>query len=134
MSADKKACDDHAKHKANCHNCGIITAQAARVAFNMRRAEEAEAQLASAERERVVAAAIFYHGVIFSAPPPARHHTVAHAMAEMGLGVEAQRCQGFVTNTGRFVEREAACAIARAAEQIKVKTGPDYILFSEDVW
>lgn len=49
MSDDKKACDDHAKHNPKCHNCSIITGQAARVAFNMRRAEEAERALATLE-------------------------------------------------------------------------------------
>lgn len=52
MSAAKKACDDHMKHKPGCNNCGIITAQAARVAFNMKRAEEAEASLADAQAAR----------------------------------------------------------------------------------
>lgn len=41
--------------------------------------------------------------------------------------------QGFVTNTGRFVDREEALLIAQAAGQIKHKHGGPDTLYSEDL-
>jgi hypothetical protein len=55
-------------------------------------------------------------------------------MVEKGLPIDAQRHQGFITNTGRFVDRFEAFLIAEAAQQIKIKPGPANELFSEDVW
>lgn len=83
--------------------------------------------------ERIVAAALRKDELIFSIPPPARHHTIFWAMAPLEI-MPLHFEQGFVTNTGRFVARNEACSIAREANQILVKTGPDYELFSEDVW
>lgn len=51
-----------------------------------------------------------------------------------GLGVEQEIEQGFVTNTGRFVDRVAGLAIAKSAGQIVEKHGSERILFSEDMW
>jgi hypothetical protein len=84
--------------------------------------------------ERIVAAAIEYRGLTFSVPAPGRHHNVLHLMFEYNIPMEAQRRQGFLTSSGRFVDRIEACKIARAADQIIKKTGPDGELFSEDVW
>lgn len=42
--------------------------------------------------------------------------------------------QGFYTSNGRFVSREAAYKIAKAAGQIKENTGGDSILYSEDLY
>lgn len=84
--------------------------------------------------ETVEAAAIRYEGEIYTIPRPARHHDITFLMSELGLGPDTMRDQGFVTSTGRFVDRKEACEIAKAAKQIKVKTGPSHVLFSEDVW
>ena len=87
------------------------------------------------EQETIVAAAIEHEGTIYHVPPPGRHHHICHKMVlELGLPVNAQRNQGFLTNTGRFVGRREAADIARAAGQIIKKTGPENELFSEDVW
>lgn len=82
-----------------------------------------------------MSAAIWHQGVVYSVPRPGRHHDVVRMMNEKhGLGPGALRHQGFVTSAGRFVDRKEANLIARAADQIKVKTAPDHILFSEDLW
>lgn len=97
------------------------------------------------ERETIVAAAIRvpssvvegyapYH-VILSVPRPGRHHHVAWWLGEHA-GYVDERDQGFLTNSGRFVDREEGCRIARAAGQLdgRTKTGGEDTLFSEDVW
>lgn len=85
--------------------------------------------------ERIVAAAIQIDGVTHSLPAPARHHDVMYALDEdywkKCMGTEES---GFLTSAGRFVDREEGCRIARAAGQIKLKTGPEHILFSECMW
>lgn len=74
-------------------------------------------------------------GVTLSLPPPARHHDVLRqAFAD---GYDRAACllaeQGFFTNDNEFVSREAALAIAIAADQCIRRTS-DTMLFSEDVW
>jgi len=85
--------------------------------------------------ERIVAAAV-YHGATISLPPPARHHTILQSMdIEMGIQAAAvpPQAQGFITSTGRFVNRVEAFYIAFNAEQITSGSeGPQ--LYSEDLW
>ena len=85
--------------------------------------------------ESIVAAAIQYEGVTFSLPQPARHHVVMHSL-DMVLTVEqmARACQGFLTSTGRFVNRAQARQIAHMAGQEPKSTGGSHTLFSEDLW
>lgn len=87
---------------------------------------------APADGERIVRAAIRVGHAVYSVPPPGRHGDV------FALDKATHQCapedQGFLTSTGRFVERDEALTIAAAAGQIIVKTGPADILFSEDVW
>lgn len=87
-------------------------------------------------RERIAAAAMSWKGLIFTLPPPARHHTLCIAMNGAGLPQESHHPhnQGFLTNRGRWVDRQEGVKIATAAGQIIKKTGPAYELFSEDVW
>lgn len=84
--------------------------------------------------ERIIAAAIFYGGII-SLPPPARHHTIISTM-DLSMGIEGlnaiPQCQGFLTSTGRYVGRVEAYYIAIRAGQIKDKPTPE--LYSEDMW
>lgn len=42
--------------------------------------------------------------------------------------------QGFTTSTGRFVERDEAWEIAKAAQQIRRVSGSPGTLFSEDLY
>lgn len=86
--------------------------------------------------ETIDRAAICYNGVIYSVPRPGRHHTVIQRMVHDGLPTEAMRLpnQGFVTSSGRFVDRYEAARIARAAGQIVREPTPPDMLTSEDVW
>lgn len=89
--------------------------------------------------ERIVAAAIQVEGVTISLPRPARHGQVLHAAGAMHLPdyLVAHACQGFLTSTGRFVNRVQAKQIAHIAQQPQLRPeaqrhGRD--LFSEDLW
>jgi hypothetical protein len=85
--------------------------------------------------ETIERAAIYFDTVIYSVPRPGRHHHVFQEMHDKH-NVESHdgHVQGFVTSRGRFVDRREAVVIARACGQIRVKTQPEYELFSEDVW
>lgn len=91
---------------------------------------------ATSERETIERAAIFYNGVIYAVPRPGRHHTVIAMMVGEGLPTEAMilKNQGFVTSTGRFVDRYEGARVARAAGQIIREPTPTDMLTSEDVW
>lgn len=67
-----------------------------------------------------------------SAPAPARHHHVLH---QLGRGWD--KGQGFVTSTGRYVDRTEAWTVAALAGQLLPRAPTDGRggrLFSEDVW
>jgi hypothetical protein len=90
--------------------------------------------------ERIVAVACNHAGLTISLPAPARHCHVIRAMDILGWYDEsrAEIEQGFVTSTGRFVDRDEAGLIATAAGQLIPREGrhPNVArhLFSEDVW
>jgi len=96
--------------------------------------------------ERIAAAAIEKDGLIFCATPPGRHHTVAHHLLGVRNGARDEALpryvetvggdfeQGFITSTGRFVDREEGWKIAEASGQILRVTGSAGTLFSEDLW
>jgi hypothetical protein len=90
---------------------------------------------------RVVAAAIFIqgndqrHDLILSMPPPARHHNIMYAAANLGVDLTfVEESQGFLLSDGTFARRKPALEVARAAGQLLRETGPHIGLFSEDVW
>jgi hypothetical protein len=75
---------------------------------------------------------------VWTLPRPARHHILAKAWSDAHFrnGKPAplyDHDSGFMTSTGRFVDREEAEAIARASGQIE---GDLYggVLTSEDLW
>jgi len=80
--------------------------------------------------ETIEAVAIEFEFFVWTLPRPARHHDVI-AERKRRNGLTGSGRQGFVTNTGRFVDRGAAAHIAYCAGQIKE---PKAQLFSEDVW
>lgn len=85
--------------------------------------------------ERISSAAI-YAGAIISLPPPARHHTILQTMGII-LDIDALEHghnQGFITSTGRYVNRVEAWSIARNAGQIIKNTSGQPELYSEDMW
>lgn len=87
--------------------------------------------------ERITRAAIRYKGNIVSLPQPARHHDIIRHIADElkwhphYLPVCGPEDQGFVTNTGRFIDRVEAYRVALNAGQL-LRGTPN--LFSEDVW
>lgn len=95
--------------------------------------------------ETIAAAAILAGDVGWSLPPPARHHDVMDHFIALGFRFDQRMPQGFVTSTGRFVDRREAKRIAVAAGQYRnpdssqAKSTSEYQyqgdeLFSEDVW
>lgn len=85
--------------------------------------------------ERITGVAIVRKdGSVFSLPAPNRHHHCIHALAELGEPMPVSpREQGFVTNTGRYVDRKTAMELAEVAGQVNFETkGGD--LYSEDLW
>ena len=85
-----------------------------------------------ASTERIIAAAVHWRDSTYAIMPPARHHHVLFALhAQFPDDIIGPDEQGFVTSTGRFVERPEAKAIAVAAGQT---TTTHSHLFSEDLW
>lgn len=87
--------------------------------------------------ERIEKAALMKDGRVFSVERPGRHDQVIRfAHTTLGLSTDPMEplredVQGFVTNSGRFVDRFEAVGIAVKAGQI---AGHKYKLYSEDVW
>lgn len=77
---------------------------------------------------------------IVSAPPPARHHTLIHPLNHHAKGGGYKRVQpedqGFLTSTGRFVDRKEAMTIAVSSGQpmINHPSRNNHTLYSEDLW
>ena len=84
--------------------------------------------------ERIIAAALFYNAVICTLPAPARHGDIIHAIANSVDRTlwPINGPQGFITDTGRFVDRKEAMRIAVLAGQVEAGDVPD--LYSEDLW
>ena len=68
--------------------------------------------------ERIEAAAIRYSAGFFALAPPSRHHDVVEFLTSQGVQQGPDWQEGFLTNTGRFVDRKGAYPIAEAAGQI----------------
>lgn len=84
--------------------------------------------------ERIAAVAMRVGGLAISMPQPSRHHNVLWEMDAQGLSPFVHPInQGFLTDSGRFVEREEAVGIAKAAGQIVEPRWPPH-LYSEDLW
>lgn len=75
--------------------------------------------------------------LIVSSPPPARHHTLMHPLSDHTDTHLGPANQGFLTSTGRFVDRIEAMRIVIESNQPHMaeailKLGGT--LFSEDLW
>ena len=89
----------------------------------------------TSDTERIASAAMRVGGLIVSMPQPARHHNILWELDRLGMDPFIKPIdQGFITDSGRFVERAEACVIAAKADQIRHKTGPADELFSECMW
>lgn len=72
-------------------------------------------------------------GAIYSVPQPGRHHNIIALMVDIGHSKPIRGVQGFVTSSGKFVDRREAAKIAFESGQIKKETQP-ITLYSEDLW
>lgn len=89
----------------------------------------------------IVAAALRFDHVILSIPQPARHHDILHAIPEYFKDYDLE--QGFLLDTGYFVDRKTAYLHAKCWKQLdrrekRLKNNPNAYdgdeLFSEDLW
>ena len=84
----------------------------------------------------ITAAAIIHNDILYTLPPPARHHDLIW-FAYLCNGSDSIACeQGFMTADGYYVNRAEAWSIADAHGQIKPSEydrGVD-VLYSEGVW
>jgi len=90
-----------------------------------------------AERERITGVAIMYGSDMQTLDRPARHGDIISMMASRGIRTGGDCTQGFVTNTGRFLNRWQALRFAVRAKQCPfalMKRGLEGELFSEDLW
>lgn len=90
----------------------------------------------SVQMESIVAAAIRYPSGFFALAPPYRHHHIVDYLASRGMRQGLEWQEGFLTNTGRFVNRKDAYQIAEAARQILpgAVSFKHTDLYSEDLW
>lgn len=88
------------------------------------------------DKGRIKAAAIKSRcgEIVYTLPPPNRHHNIIKYMAEHGEPVPITGEQGFITEDGKFVRRRRAKMIARLAGQLLERADDSPLLFSEDVW
>lgn len=82
---------------------------------------------------RIVIAAVRRDGITFTG---LRHGHIIRDMVECGFLTDMNKPvrseeQGFVDSTGRFVNREFACELAKLNNQVKEDHGT---LYSEDLW
>lgn len=91
--------------------------------------------------ERIAQAAIRHAGTIYTLPRPARHADLFKANCTVENGIIKSSIaageQGFVTDSGRFVDRKEAWGLAQATEQLLEgaafrRLGPT--LYTEDMW
>jgi hypothetical protein len=83
--------------------------------------------------ERIKEAAILHEGKVYTGR---RHCNIIHAIVQQTgcKRVPATSPQGFVTEEGRFVDREEGAKIALACGQIKKLKYNSRDLFSEDLY
>ena len=88
--------------------------------------------------EIVVGAAVRFDGVTIAVERPGRHGDCLNWLHRHGIWRGQNHECGFLTNHGRFVDREEAGRIVIAAEQGEPggnpTNNPRMALFSEDMW
>lgn len=85
--------------------------------------------------EKIVGVAIKVNGELYSMLAPCRHADIYEWLHEANVDVLSSAiCEGFVTNSGEFVNRHQAAKIAKKANQIISDDFVEYCLYSEDVW
>jgi len=90
--------------------------------------------LTKLENETIEKAAIRFRDIVVFVERPGKHHTIIHELAYLGLKTPINtEDDGFLTSTGRFVDRIEAAKIALNAGQIEKLSVPPN-LYSEDLW
>lgn len=86
--------------------------------------------------EEIACAAIKYPDIgVLALPAPARHHHVKWVRLFIdGRESHGDAEQGFLTTTGRFVDRQQGWKIAEKRGQIEQISGNPGTLYSEDMW
>lgn len=77
---------------------------------------------------------MFGEDKIYSLPRPNRHHNVIWDIVEKTGVRYVSGKQGFLDSNGCFLNRQEAMIRAKATGQLLRITGPDDMLFSEDIW
>ena len=84
--------------------------------------------------ETIDRAAIQAGAVTFNTARPRRHHHILALMNARGVQSDTRPVQGFLTSTGRFVDRKEAKRIAHDAGQLLPTASKSDLLFTEDLW
>lgn len=83
----------------------------------------------------IIAAAIKFGDLICTMPKPCRHHDIIHGCAQAGMPLPIVGEQGFITASGRFLDRRAAAVHAVDKDQIaRDKVHSNGMLYTEDLW
>ena len=115
-----------------------VSPEAVEAMFKFRKADD----VAPDWNETIVAAACRYGRLVLTVQRPGRHANIFQQYAhqfEKYLPISrhpggSPEEQGFLTNTGRFVTREAAWRIAVLAKQPFLRKNDGGTLYSEDLW
>lgn len=109
------------------------------MAFPLTDAEHAAIkQRIDGQTEIIVGAAVRYDGATISFARPGRHGDCLNWLHHHGIGRGQQHDCGFITNHGRFVDRQEAGRIVLDTGQGSPGgspyNNPTMALFSEDMW
>lgn len=84
---------------------------------------------------KITHVAIIFEGKVYSLPAPNRHHHVIRHIVEVTGSKCVDGDEGFLDETGLFLEREPAKIRAEKTGQLKQQIDPhESLLFSEDLW
>lgn len=72
-------------------------------------------------------------GIVHSLPKPNRHHNILNLLNDIGYSWPITGEQGFLTDTGIYLNRLDGAALALKNGQVKKLNSPPK-LFSEDLW
>ena len=94
-----------------------------------------DAALNGPGQESIVAAAIKWHDLLMTLPAPARHADIFDMINRHQLSPEIVLFgrSGFLSSSGRFVDRKLAAVIAHQAGQIDCPAPLDH-LSTQDLW
>lgn len=83
----------------------------------------------------IVAAAIKIGDLICSMPAPHHHGDIISGLAAAGVPIPVCAVQGFLTSSGRFLDRREAAIRAVQKHQIPAaKVHADKQLYTDDLW